>query len=183
MDNTNMSFTVEKKVEGSYKTKRILMIIGIVLLYLLPFSLFFFFSKLSWVIFIIVPVWIGFVAKGLQPFIFCWVQWSYIYEVKDMGTFTAFKRYGARKPTELVKTRIQEFTVIAPLTEETKQTALACKNVYWLAASEFEIGENDYYALFKNEQGEDCAVVFECPEKMIGICKFYNKTNLTVKEA
>ena len=175
MDNTTVTVTVEKKVEGDYKIKRILMIILIVLLYLFPFYLFLIYPALSWVIFIIVPVWVAFMAKGLQPFLFSFVQWSFIYDIRDMGEVTFFKRIGGRKPKPLATSRIKEWKEIAPLTEEAREKIKACQNVYWLAQSEIEIGEMDYYALFDNEAGESCAVVLEAPDKTVGIFRFYNR--------
>ena len=93
MDNMELSYRVEKKVEGSYKTQRILMRCLNVVLCLLPFAGFLFFSKLTLIIFLIVPFWIWFVLKGLAPFLFSFVQVQYQYTIKDMGTFTLSERF------------------------------------------------------------------------------------------
>ncbi len=177
MDNMELSYRIEKAVEGNYKTQRILMRCLIVFLCLLPFALFIFFSKLSWVIFLIVPVWIGLMLKGVGPLLFSFVQIQYQYTIKDMGTFTFYIIRGSHKPKLIFQSKIKDWKKIAPFAPEVREAVLKTPVVYDALPSQTTFKEDAYYALFTDENGQECAVLFEAPEKTVKACKFYNSQN------
>lgn len=180
MDNMELSYRVEKKVEGSYKTQRILMRCLNVVLCLLPFAGFLFFSKLTWIIFIIVPVWIGFVVKGLAPFLFSFVQVQYQYTIKDMGTFTLSELRGSKRQKVLYQGKIKEWKLIAPYTAEVATQLKGCQCIYSALSSNVVLRDDAYYALFDDANGKECAVLFEAPEKTVKACQFYNSKSTVV---
>lgn len=177
MDNMELSYRIEKAVEGNYKTQRLLMRLLIIFLCLLPFTLFIFFSKLSWVIFLIVPAWIAFMLMGARPFLFSFVQIQYQYTIKDMGTFSFYIIRGSHKPKLIFQSKIKSWEKIAPFTPDVREAVLATPVVYDALPSKTTFKEDAYYALFTDENGRKCAVLFEAPEKTVKACKFYNSQN------
>ena len=167
-------FSVEKKVEGSYKSVRILMIVGyIVAIAALGIALAIAFAPLV----AIVPIF------GWVLIFFTWpiVSIEYKYTV-DGAEFVAATVYGGKweKPTFLCKTK--DFVRIAPDTDKyaDEKSAFGAQNEISLLPSEHCVDR--YFALCQSETGEKTIVYFQATGQALKAFKYYNSAATVVTE-
>ena len=161
-------YCISKKPEGKYRLCRILMVLGYV-----AFALAFFFGLYAmhlyqFIAFIVLVEWI------VVFFTWRYVSIEYRYEMLS-GRIKFFIIYGGRTKKLVLDARIKDYETIAPCDAAT-QTELekqSFESVYRFISTERSY-EDRYYAIFKNDSGNDCIVYFEATQKALKILKFYN---------
>ncbi len=175
-----VEYCVEKRPEGSYRTKRILLLVGCILvaLAIIPVVTF---SELGKLFLTMVPLWMVLVG------IFYWFVSRFVnieYEYKILqGEFQMDIIYGQRQRKQVRAVRIKEMTKIHPYVEaENKDEVFSCVRVDNCAISLAKPTPDIYFFTYKNEAGENCAMLFEATKKTLEIMKFYNRSVLTEKD-
>lgn len=167
-------YVVQKKKEGSYKIRRILVIIGYGVLCLVGFIA----AAASKLIqlFALAPVLLWIVAY------FTWPYFSIEYEYSLIdGNITFSTIYGGRKRKEEFSIRISSFDRVAPfdknrIDEITKYGA----TVEYNAFSSDNAPVDPYFALFTDKNGRKCAFFFEATNRSLRILKYYNVENVVM---
>ncbi len=160
-------YMVDLKVQGKYKTQRILLILLYVVVSLGIVGLMAALT-LPWLVALVpVAVWI------LWFFTWPFVSRSYYYTV-DASYFTIVKVYGGKKEADFVKVKISEAEMIAPKNEEYAAYAHAHADaVVYEAVSSFDAGDI-YFMTFVNEEGKNAVVFFEATQQLLKALKYYN---------
>lgn len=96
------------------------------------------------------------------------------------GEFHMSVIYGGRKRKELFCVRISEMERIADCVGGSAPEAEKAQKVYFCASS--REAENLCYALFRSNEGFNCAVYFEATKKALSIMKFYNSSAYAVSK-
>lgn len=170
-------FVTSKTKEGSYKTQRMLMIVG-------------------YVLFVVLYVILCATVKMLLPFIaltplflwmliyFTWwvVSVDYRYTV-DAATFVAKSVYGDRYEKTLFEGKIKDFSLVAPKSGE----YLNRFNEFAKGASVIDITSGSkaydvYFALYTDENGNKSTLVFEMTSQALGAIRYYNSSVTVVSE-
>lgn len=167
-------YSVNKKVEGKYKTRRTLMI----LLYIaviggLAGVLAFVFAPLV----AIVPILGWALIFVTWPFL----SIEYKYTV-DGAQFSAFTVYGGRWERPTFICRIRDLTRVAPDTEEyeSDKREFGAESTVSLLPS--ENCEDRYFALCAGEGGQKTVVYFQATGQALKAFKYYNSAVTTVTE-
>lgn len=167
-------YSVNRKVEGKYKTRRTL----VILLYILVIGglagvLAFVFAPLV----AIVPIFGWALIFVTWPFL----SIEYKYTV-DAAQFTAFTVYGGKweRPTFLCRTK--DLTLVAPDSEKyenEKQAFGATDTVSLLPTPNCE---DRYFALCQDEDGRKTLVFFQATGQALKAFKYYNSGATVVTE-
>ena len=169
-------YTVEKKLEGSYRLKRALLKIALWLPLPLICLVFILLSIPIWVI--LIPVYPLIWIKILKPCFYPYVYIEYEYQVVS-GEMRFAEILGRCKRRETVTVRISDMSVIAPYRDEYKAKADAPDiEKRYFAVSSMSAPEI-YVGIFEND-GVKSAVFFEPTNKVLGLLRFHNR--LTVVE-
>lgn len=170
-ENHEFDYTVTKCVEGSYRKKRILMILGYVV-----FGLVYFFGLAALhlyplMAFVILLEWI------LVFFTWRYVSIEYKYETVS-GGIRFYEVYGGKKKKMLLEKRIKEFEVIAPYVKEEAEILASEKfdERYFCARSENDLTDC-FYATYESEKGRGI-VIFEATSAALKILRFYNSNTV-----
>ena len=189
----NCDYAVPKKPEGSYKTKRTLMRAAYILTpiailaALAPF--------LGYAVFVLVP-FLVLMARPLINGTWRYVNYDQRYEIRNAGSIRFTRYYGKKFKTDkndahadekvaekvILETKIKDFTAIAPYNDPVYRKqfdALGIKNVLNHASS--PSNPNVYYAVYKDENGEDSAILFDMIDKSLGIFEYYNKKTVVTE--
>ena len=168
MEVNSYDFTVDKKVERSYKMKRALMICAYVLYCL---------------VFLVVIIWTRIVPLGaLIPFtlyIIYLCTWRYVsieykYTVES-GLFTLYTVYGAKKKKKMCELRLKEASRILPVCEYADEIkSFGAKKVYDGRSSK---DTSDDYAILFSEGGTPAVVYVDAPEQSVKVFHYYNPDN------
>ncbi len=179
--------TVERKKEGVYLLKRILMY---VLYVSVPILIFLFFAileeinpKMNGMAFIgifFIPIWIFLLPKVVKPLTFKYVD---IEEKMDIsgGTLTLSKILGKRKEVTYLSVKVSELDVINPYRGEYKAEADGYKADRVVRCVASMKGEDVYYAYFTDENGKKNLLFFEGTEKALRVMKFLNNKTVVVE--
>jgi len=169
-------FTVEKKVEGAYRWKRIgfwAMYIGIPIVFLVIAGL----TGLMalWLI-VFVPLYFPFaLPKFIYPLTYIYVQIEYEYAVIS-GALHINYVYGRKKRAEMMPgIPIKDMTLIAPYEGETRAKIDAETFDITYVAPAYKDHPDNYVCVFKNADGKNCMAIFQMPEHFIKLFKFHNK--------
>ncbi|MCQ2431252.1 MAG: hypothetical protein MJ175_01475 [Clostridia bacterium] len=173
-----MEYCVEKKSEGSYRTKRILLRVVCIIaaLAIIPIVTWSVAGKL-FVTF--VPVWMGLMGI-LYWFLSRFVNIEYEYRIVQ-GEFQMDIIYGQRQRKQLVATRIRAMEVIRPLDDDHIQDVENCTRIIDCSISRKHPPPAIYYLIYTDENRNRVAVIFEATRKAMEIMKFYNSSALVVK--
>ncbi|MBQ7160968.1 MAG: hypothetical protein IJR90_04610 [Clostridia bacterium] len=181
--------TVERKKEGVYLLKRILMIGAYVTLPIVIFLIFAvledFNEKLNGIAFIgifFIPIWIFLLPKVVKPLTFKYVD---IEEKMDVsgGTLTLSKILGKRKEIPYISVKVADLEAINPYRDEYKKEAdeyAADRTIKCVASMK---GPDVYYAYFTDENGKKTLLFFEGTEKALKVMKFLNGKTVVVETA
>ena len=168
-------YTVAKKVEGSYRTKRILMIV----LYVV-FGLVYFFGLAAIHMYPLMAL-IIFFEWMLVFFTWRYVCVEYSYSIIS-GNMTFYEVYGGKKKKLVLEKRVKSFAEIKPLDESEK--ALLSKRkfnkIYSFVRSE-NYDNDTYFAIFTEEDGSESIVYFEAIKQSLKILKYYNSNTVVSK--
>ena len=169
-------YTVEKKLEGSYRLKRALLKIALWLPLPLICLVFILLSIPIWVI--LIPVYPLIWIKILKPCFYPYVYIEYEYQVVS-GEMRFAEILGRCKRRETVTVRISDMSVIAPYRDEYKAKADAPDIEKRYCAVSSMSAPEIYVGIFEND-GVKSAVFFEPTNKVLGLLRFHNR--LTVVE-
>lgn len=186
----NCDYAVPKKPEGSYKTKRTIVratyiIVPLAILAILTVCL-------GYVAFVSVPFFL-IMARPVINGTWRYVNYDQRYEIYNAGTIRFTRYYGKKFKTDkndahadekiaeklILECKIKDFEIIAPynVPEHRKSfDAMGITNV--INHSSSPSNPNVYYAVYTNESGEKCAVLFDMIEKTLGIMEYYNKNTV-----
>lgn len=170
-------YTVEKKAEGSYRLKRVLLKIALWLPLPIICIVFILLNIPIWVI--LIPVYPLIWMKILKPCFYPYVYIEYEYQIVS-GEMRFAEILGRCKRRETVNIRISEMSLIAPYRDDWKAKADAPdigKRYY--AVSSMSAPEI-YVGIFEDDNGVKSAVFFEPTNKALGLLRFHNR--LTVVE-
>lgn len=186
----NVDYAVPKKPEGSYKTKRALVRAAYIIVPIAVLAVLF--IPLKYAAFVAVPLF-AILARPLINGTWRYVNYDQRYEIYNAGTIRFTRYYGKKFKTDkndahadekiaeklILEMKIKDFTAIAPYNDPEYRRqfdAMGIKNVINHASS--PSNPNVYYAVFKNESGEESAVLFDMIDKTMGIFKYYNKNTV-----
>lgn len=178
--NDNLAdYTVKKKVEGNYATKRVLYWVGV-------------FVALVLLIGLIAMIAPGLVAIfGFLIFLvtliavfFTWPYFNinYSYAIEN-SEFFATEIYGERADKLLVRMKMSQITYVAPYDGEYKKIAdkeYAKKLV--ITSTMTPPNSDAYFLTYKTEDGKEGIVFFEACTKSLKAFKYYNSSNTVVRE-
>lgn len=172
-DNT-ADFTVKKKVEGTYKTKRYM--------YLLVFAI------------VIIGMCVALV--NISPFVialvpvFAWMIWffthryvdiQYSYAIED-GELIATEIYGEKADKLLLRVKMPCVKTTAPYEGEHKNTVDSMKE----ASKVYVVGsmsDSDIYcSIIRTEDGKDILFFFNGTDKTLRAFRYYNSENTIIKK-
>jgi hypothetical protein len=161
-------YSVEAKVEGKLKLKRMLLI---ALYILFPVV---FFTILCMVKLFMLGCFLVLFTAILWFFTWRYVQIEYEYQIVK-GEMTFAKVYGGKSRREFLKVRIQDMSIVAPYNDEYKARADAADVKYYAVSS--MSSPDVYFGLFKDEKTKETSVIFfEATSKMVKLSKFYNSS-------
>lgn len=170
-------YTVKKKVEGFYRTKRILYWVA--------------FISAIIVVITLLTVLIGDAAPAIGGFLifllalivhfFLWRYFSidYSYAIEN-GEFFATEIYGEKADKLLIRMKMNQITYVAPYEGEYK--AIADKEY----ANRLEIvstmtAPDVFFLTYKDENGKEGIVFFEACSKSLKAFKYYNSANTVIR--
>ncbi len=161
-------YVVTKKVEGSYKTKRILIIVAYIT-YILALVAVCSIIRIPQLI-ALAPVTMWMIAY------FSWPYFSIEYEYVLMeGQITFSEILGGRKRRERFSLRISSLDAIMPYKSENDKDLLAYgAEKEYIALSSEKNAVDPYFALFKDDSGKKCVFFFEATNRSLRILKYYN---------
>ncbi len=175
-------FMYEKKREGTYK----LAFIGMWAAYIvIPLALMITLTACglgALVLVVGVPLFYCFLLpKIVYPATIRYVQIEYEYIIKG-GNMTVNHVYGRKQRREwMPPALISSFDFIKPYEGEAKELADSKDIVNRYCAVATLSCPDNYCAVFTNEKGEKCAVIFQATNKALQIMKFLNR-NTEVRE-
>lgn len=165
-------YVVQKKKEGSYNTKRILVIFGYALLCIIGLIA----AAASKLIqlFALAPILLWITAY------FTWPYFSIEYEYTMVdGNITFSTIYGGRKRKENFSIRISSFDFVAPFDKKYDSELISYgATVEFNAFSSDKTPSDPYFALFTDDHGRKCAFFFEATNRSLRILKYYNQSTV-----
>ncbi len=165
-------YVVQKKNEGGYKTKRILMILGYFVIAIAEFVICYLISIPQ--LFALAPVSLWII------YYFTWPNFSIEHEyILIDGNIVFSKIYGGRRRKEIFSMRISAFEKIAPFTSANDSELVAFNpSVEYSAFSSDKNPIDAYYATFTKDNGTRCIFFFEATNRAIRILKYYNPSTV-----
>ena len=166
----SITYTVEKKVEGTYRFQRIMYIIGAVFASILlcgacvAVKMLIYFTPVMFMLCII-----------LFKYLFIYFQIEYRYTI-ERGVFTMEKVFGAKKCKKYYQLTLSEVDSIVPHTdvEVTKADTVfpSCISV--------SNPTPDLYAIVVNDGDKKTVLYFEATKKTLKIMKYHNKNTFVI---
>lgn len=173
-DLQHYEFVVSQKIEGKWRLRRILAVVGYVLFVLVFFTLGVV-SKL------------GFPLIALTP-LFLWIiiffTWRYTrpdYEITTVSNSLRFAIvYGNRTRKPQVEVEFRKMQKIAPYDGDGQIDVkrFAPEKVY-TAVSSMTSGRDIYFAIWEEDKVRS-VLFFEATEQLLKICKYYNSANTVI---
>lgn len=162
-------YVVDKKVEGSFLLRRILMI-ALYAVYVLAFFIVGVITRLGVPMLALIPITL---------WILIWLTWPYCrieyeYALFD-GNLSFSAIYGGRRRREQFSMRISTAEGVAPIGEKYDHLVVEFEptKVYNGLSSDKD-AKDAYFLLFEDEDGERCVFYFEATARMLRILKYYN---------
>ncbi len=164
---------VEKKLEGSFLARRVLMI-ALYVIYVLAFFIIGTITRLGVPMLALIPITL---------WILIWLTWPYCkieyeYALID-GNLTFSVIYGGRRRREQFSIRIASAERVAPIGEkyDSEVVEFEPSRVY-NGLSSGRDPKDAYFLLFENESEEGCVFYFEATARMLRILKYYNSSTV-----
>ncbi|MGM9636903.1 MAG: hypothetical protein ACI3YK_02850 [Eubacteriales bacterium] len=167
-------FVVEKKVEGSYKTHRLLMILAYVAVIGVLVGLF---IKINVFLVALAPI-IGWI---LIFFTWPFVSIEYKYTV-DNSMFNGYTVYGGKREVPMFSCKVRDFTLIAPDNDKYSTEKEAFTDAKTVSLLPTEGCPDQYFALYSSETGEKSIVYFRATGQALKAFKYYNSAATVVTE-
>lgn len=176
-------FVVEKKVEGTYKLQRMLMVLFYVAVFAAIIGVVMIVNELTGglglfmvPLFALAPV----AAWMLHFFTWGYVSVEYSYTV-DHSYMTVEKVLGGKKKKELFKAQVKDFEVIAPYTEEVKAEFKQNPPAKVIEAVGSMSDPDIYYATLIKD-GLKTVVIFRASGQALKALKFYNSSAIVMSQ-
>lgn len=176
-------FVVEKKVEGTYRMQRMLMILFYLAVFGGVLGIVALVNKLTGglglfmvPLFALAPV----AAWMLHFFTWGYVSVEYSYTV-DHSYMTVEKVLGGKKKKEMFKAQVKDFEVIAPYTEEVKASFKQSPPAKVIEAVGSMSDPDIYYAVL-TQNGEKTVVIFRASGQALKALKFYNSSAIVMSD-
>lgn len=177
-ETTNFAeYTVEKKCEGTYRLKRILLKIALWLPLFLLSAIFIVLNIPVWVI--LVPVYPLIWMKILKPVFYPYVYIEYEYTIAS-GSMRFAEVLGKCKRREKLDILISDMETIAPYNEQYRAAADASDIVNRYEFVSTMKAPEIYFATFE-EDGEKSVVFFQPTNKALGLLRFHNRAAVVTK--
>lgn len=171
--------TIDKYVEGSYKAKRVLMTLAYIFVPLI-FIVFLFAIGLGAIgLIIFIPLFYCWAfGKFVIPLTWRYVNISYTYIVKA-GKFTMLTVYNAKGSKKAKNTftpvTIDDMTAIKPFSDEFADALRSGKIDNFYSCCAYLDHPDNYYFTWVDENGKNCACVFQATNSTLKIMKFHNR--------
>ena len=170
--------TVDKRVEGSYKFKRILMILAYIFV---PLAFMVFLFAIGWgaaALIVFIPLFYCWAfGKFVIPYTWRYVNLSYTYTIKS-GKFSMLTVYNGKGVKKSVNTftpvSISDMTAIAPYNGEYKAAADSADIVNRYETCAFLDHPDNYYCLWTNEEVQTCVCILQATHNTVKIMNFHN---------
>lgn len=178
-------YAADKKVEGRYKTKRILMILAYAGVFALVIGLVALINRLTNGATGMFGVFM-FALAPLAAWMMVFFTWKYVsieYKyVIDHSEFTAFTVYGGKKEKKVFSCKMKDFKLIAPYNEQYKPEIDA-----YGAGDRIDVTpsmkDSDIYAgVAEDEYGKRTVVFFQATAHTLKAIKYYNKDALIMSD-
>lgn len=176
-------FIVEKKVEGLYRFKRVLMVIAHVIL---PIALIIALVAINMgpiALFVFVPLYYAWaLRKFVIPLTWRYVNIQYEWVIKS-GDFVVNTLYisNIKKRSEMFKQQISQMEVIAPYNGVYKEAADSADIEKRYVACAFLEHPDNYYCIWKDKDGKKCVCIFQATNNGIKIMKFHNRNTVVTE--
>ena len=170
-------YTVEKKCEGTYRLKRILLKIGLWVPLVLLSVIFILLNIPVWVI--LIPVYPLIWMKILKPVFYPYVYIEYEYTVAS-GSLRFAEVLGKCRRRERLDLTVSSLSAIAPYSGEYKAAADAKDIAHRYEFVSTMNAPEIYYALFE-EDGEKSVVFFQPTNKALGLMHFLNRATVVTR--
>ena len=166
-------YVVDKKIEGSFLLRRVLMI-SLYVVYVLAFFVMGIITRLGVPMLALIPITL---------WMLIWLTWPYCkieYEYALFDGNLAFSAiYGGRRRREQFSIRISSAESIAPVGEKYDPLVIDFEPTkVYNGLSSAKDTKDAYFLLFENEDGEGCVFYFEATARMLRILKHYNATTV-----
>jgi len=176
MDQGSVNFAehrVTKKVEGSYKMKRLLFRLGQVVFMLLPIIVgLSVFQLLLW----LTPVFVLLGLKLGNVLFKRWLDIEYEYAIVA-GELRVDTVYGNFRRVPMTSVRFRDMTAIAPVNDASAKAVIEATDYAHRYEPVSTLNHpNSHYGVYSNEAGEKCVIFFEVNEKMVEQIKRFNPT-------
>lgn len=193
----NCEYAVPKKSAGDYKTKRILMRLAYWLIPLAIIAILAFATGMGYMAFVFVPIFV-ILARPIINGTWRYVNYDQRYEIFNAGTIRFTRYYGKKFKVDkndehadehiaeklILEYKIKDFEVIAPYNEpeyRAKFDSLGIDPKNILDHTSHPTHPNVYYAVYTNDAGEKCAILFDMIDKSLGIISYYNRETVTTE--
>lgn len=167
-------FVVEKKVEGSYKTHRLLMILAYVLVIGVLVGVF---IKINVFLVAIAP----FIGWILIFFTWPLVSIEYKYTI-DNSMFNGCTLYGGKREKPMFSCKVKDFYLIAPDNDKYSADKEAFTGAKTVSLLPTEDCPDRYFALYTSETGEKSIVYFRATSQALKAFKYYNNAATVVTD-
>ncbi len=162
----SVQYEYEKRVEGSYKIKRLLYIISCVAVSL---GLILTVCTIGGPFVYTVPV-IFIICLIVSRLFFMFFQISYKYKIEG-GVFTAYIIYGGRRIKEYYHVDLRQAEAIEPYDASKNQHGTVYPSCISLAKPSPEL----YAIVFKTEAGKDAVAYFEASKAALKVMKYFKE--------
>lgn len=178
-------FIVEKKVEGLYKFKRILMTLAYIFIPLIFIIFLCAVSLAAVALLIFVPL---FYAWAFRKFVIplTWryvnIQYEYVIRSGDLVVNTLYIS-AAKKRVQMFKQQISQMDAIAPYNGEYRAAAddPSIEKANRHIACAFLDHPDNYYCTWKDRDGKKHVCIFQATNNAVNIMKFHNRNTVVTE--
>lgn len=176
-------YVVEKKVEGSYKMQRILMVLGYFGLGGLILAIVMIIDAFTGLGTMIVPLIALAPMAAWMLYFFTWpfVSIEYSFTV-DASMLTIEKVMGGKKKVKLFSQKVKDLSLIAPYDDQYKAEADAFAADHRVEAVPTMTCSDLYFALYTHESGKKTIVFFQATAQSLKALKYYNSSAIVMRE-
>ncbi|MBR3716066.1 MAG: hypothetical protein IKM18_09175 [Clostridia bacterium] len=170
-------FSVDKKKEGQYKSKRSMMLAAYILGAAVFVAICAAVKFLLWFI-ALTPLFLWMAVYFTWPY----VSIEYKYTV-DHALLTVKTVYGDRYEELMFEGKIKDFSIIAPYNDEYKKQADDFASDAERVEAYSSAGADDiYFGCHTDENGKKTVVFFEMTAQALGALKYYNSSATVISE-
>ena len=176
-------YVVDKKVEGKYRTQRILMLLGYVGVFAAILGLVALINKLTQLGIIAIPMFALAPTAALILYNLTWpyVSIEYSFTV-DASVLTVETVYGGRKKKKMFSAKVKDLSLIAPYDDKYKAEADTFGAETCIEAVPAMDCSDLYFALHTDENGKKTIIFFQATAQSLKALKYYNSSAIVMRE-